>query len=56
MTSGEAASTEASAPEEAQQVPIVINVPAAVEARDNLLQAIAPEAQHVADRYAGQAS
>jgi hypothetical protein len=56
VTSGEAASTEASAAEEAQQVPIVINIPAAVEARDNLLQAIAREAQHVANRGTGQAS
>lgn len=34
----------------------VIELPSAMDARDKLLAAIGQEAQHVADKYAGQAS
>jgi len=59
MTNSEAASTETSADDGVQRVPVVINVqevPVAANARDKLLNAIGQEAQIVTDRYPGQAS
>jgi hypothetical protein len=60
VTTGETTSTDTSADEGVQQVPVVINVrevpAAAVDTRDKLLAAIGQEAQHVADKFAGQAS
>ncbi|MFF3784341.1 hypothetical protein [Streptomyces sp. NPDC001933] len=60
MTSNEAEPTPVAADEGIQQIPAVIQVaapvPAADEARDKLLAAIGAEAQHVAEKSAGQAS
>ncbi|MEV8349080.1 hypothetical protein ACFVTT_15510 [Streptomyces niveus] len=58
MTSNEAESTETTE-EGLQQIPATISVtevPAAADARNKLLAAIGAEAQHVADKSAGQAA
>ncbi|MFG2895189.1 hypothetical protein [Streptomyces sp. NPDC048248] len=58
MTSNEEAAATAITDEAIQQLPLVVQVqpPAVADARDALLRAIGQEAQHVADKYAGQAS
>ncbi|MFD9339439.1 hypothetical protein ACFWBF_34390 [Streptomyces sp. NPDC060028] len=59
MTSSEAEPTTVTADEGIQQIPAQITVPqpaAVTGARDKLLAAIGAEAQHVAEKSAGQAS